>query len=474
MQQSAEFDRRQFLQRTAGAVGAACVLPASALGKEGAVAPSDRLTLAQIGTGMMGTGDLGIMRRFPEVQMVAVCDVDRRSKNVNNQTYGREPARALVEKYYGERKASGAYKGCNAYVDYRELLEKEKDLDAVLVSTPDHTHAVISIAAMKKGKHVFCQKPLATSAWEARRMAEVARQMKVATQCGTGNYTMEGVLRMREMIDAGAIGAVREIHNWSNRPTWPQGMDRPKEAPPVPDGLDWNLWLGPARERPYHPAYLPFVWRGWLDFGCGALGDMGCYSFDVIFRALNLKHPTKVEACGSRLHGFDNRESFSQSSIVRYHFPARGKMPPVKLTWYDGGLLPGRPQELEDDRSLWVDRSGGLLFIGDKGKLLCGFNGDSPRLIPESRMKDYQPPPKTLPRSIGHKEEWIRACKGGEPAGANFEVASVVAETLAVGNAALWARELVCWDGPNLKITNLAGENPFVRRAYRNGWSLDV
>jgi predicted dehydrogenase len=397
--------------------------------------------------------------------------VDRKRKNVNDVVYGSDPAREIVEKHYAQNKPSGAYKGCAVYLDYRELLDKEKDLDAVMVATPDHAHTVVSIAAMKKGKHVFCQKPLTQSVYEARQMAEVSRQAKVATQCGTSNYTSEGAYRMREMLADGAIGPVREVHNWSNRPVWPQGIERPKDTPPVPEGLDWNLWLGPAPERPYHPAYLPFVWRGWWDFGTGALGDMGCYSFDVIVRALGLGLPTRIEACGSRLHGKPNTDSFPQASIVRYEFPARGNQPAVRLTWYDGGLVPERPEELDEGQPL-SEWNGGLLFVGEKGKMLCDFVGTNPRLIPASKMNAYGAPPKTLPRSIGHKEEWIRACQGGEPPGANFQVAGHVSEILALGNIALGVGKELRWDATGMKVTNVPEANPYVRRPYREGWTL--
>jgi hypothetical protein len=456
----------------AGAAAAApYVVSAFVLGLEGGAAPSGRIAAAQIGTGMMGTGDVQAFMKFPDFQVIAVCDVDRRRKNVNNVVYGADPAREIVEKHYAEAKRSGAYKGCAAYVDYRELLEKEKGLDAVMVATPDHTHAIISIAAMKKGKHVYCQKPLTQSVYEARQMAEVSRRAKVATQCGTSNYTGEGAYRMCEMLADGAIGQVREVHNWSNRPVWPQGIERPLDTPPVPEGLDWNLWLGPAPERPYHPAYLPFVWRGWWDFGTGALGDMGCYSFDVIFRALELGIPAKAEACTSRLHGKTITDSYPQASIVRYQFPARGSQPAVKLTWYDGGMVPERPDELDEGRPL-SEPNGGILYVGEKGKMLCDFVGSNPRLIPASKMTAYTQPPKTIPRSVGHKEEWIRACKGGRPAGANFEVAGRVSEVLALGNIAVHTGKEVLWDADNMKITNVPEANQFVRRTYRDGWTL--
>ena len=475
MTRNRSITRRGFLGRTSTLAGAAIaapyVVPSSALGLGESPAPSERIVAAQIGVGMMGTGDVRAFMGFPEMQVIAVCDVDQRRPNVNNVEYGSQPAKEIVEKHYAEKAPSGTYQGCAVYTDYRELLDKEKDLDAVMVATPDHAHAVVSIAAMKRGLHVYCQKPLTHSVYEGRQMAEVALQAKVATQCGTGNYTNEDAYRLQEWIAGGAIGPVREVHNWSNRPVWPQGMDRPEDTPPVAPGLDWNLWLGPAPERPYHPAYLPFIWRGWYDFGTGALGDMGCYSFDVIVRALKLGHPTKVEACGSRVHNWVNRESFPRACIVRYQFPARGAMPPVKITWYDGGLAPARPEELEDEAP-FGDRNGGLLFVGDQGKILCHFHGANPRLIPESKMTAYQEPPKTIPRSIGHKDEWLAAIRGGDPPGANFQVAGHVAEIILLGNAALRAAKPLDWDGPNLNVTNVPEANQYIRRDYREGWSL--
>ena len=475
MQRKPPIARREFLKQATTATGAAWlaphVIPSSALGLDENTAPSNRINVAAIGVGMKGTDDLrSFMTTFGELQFTAVCDVDRQRVNVNGTTYGREPARQIVEDHYA-KKASGAYQGCRVYVDYRELLDKEPDLDAVLVGTPDHTHAVVSIAAMKKGKHVFCQKPLTHSVFEARRMAETARETKTATQCGTGNYTSEGTYRLREWIADGAIGAVREVHNWSNRPVWPQGIARPQETPPVPPGLDWDLWLGPAPYRPYNPIYLPFVWRGWWDFGTGALGDMGCYSFDVIVRTLNLDHPAKVEACCSRFDQKVNRESYPRASIVYYDFPTRGDRPPVRLTWYDGGLKPPRLAELDEGQPM-SNWSGGMLFVGETGKILCDFTGNNPRLIPESKMKAYRQPPKTLPRSAGHHEEWVAACQGGPPAGANFEVAGHVSEILLLGNIALRTGQILHIDGENLKITNSEEANRHIRREYRENWTL--
>jgi predicted dehydrogenase len=468
------------------------IAPRHVLGGRGYVAPSDKITAACVGVGAQGTRVMMDFLKQPDVQIVAVCDVNKESgdyvewspnelrdkerallgkaewgQDWKGPTAGREPARRLVEAYYATRATSGDYKGCATYVDYRELLEKEKDLNAVIIGTPDHSHTTISIAAMKKRKHVFCQKPLTHSVYEARRVAEVAREMKVATQVAVGNQASEATRLLCEWIWAGAIGPVREVHNWSSRPFWPQGIERPAKEEPAPSGFDWDLWLGPAPFRPYHHAYLPFVWRGWYDFGCGAIGDMGCYSFDTIFRVLKLKSPESVEASSTK----NFPETFPAASIIHFRFPARGDMPPVKLTWYDGGLKPPRPPELEEGRSMSRENEG-LLFVGDKGTILCGFNGQNPKLIPESKMQEFKQPDKTLPRSPGNDREWIEACKGGPPGGANFEFEGLVTETVLLGNVALRAGKKLSWDGPNMKVLNAHEAQQYVHGEYRQGWTL--
>jgi predicted dehydrogenase len=280
------------------------------------------------------------------------------------------------------------------------------------------------------------------------------------------NAASEDTRRLCEWIADGAIGPVRRVHNWSSRPFWPQGRDRPAEKQRVPEGLDWDLWLGPAPERPFHRAYLPFVWRGWYDFGGGALGDMGCYSFDTIFRALKLGPPASVESSSTERYA----ETFPRASIIHFQFPARGEMPPVRLTWYDGGLKPPRPDGLEEERSLDAE---GLLFVGDRGAILCGFNGRRPKLIPEAKMKAYQQPPKTLPRSSGHLQEWLDACKGGKAKpGADFAFSGVVTEALLLGNVALRTGQRLLWDQANLRAVNVAAAEQYIRPDRRQGWTL--
>jgi predicted dehydrogenase len=438
--QGTGLSRRGFIS---GAAAAFTIVPRHVLGGAGNTAPSEKLNIAGIGVGGRGAGDIG---EVSSENIVALCDVDWRN------------AAGTFKKY----PKAGQYR------DFRKMLDKEdKNIDAVVVATPDHTHAVATMMAIKMGKHVYCEKPLAHDIFEVRKVTEAAREAKVATQLGNQGQASEGTRLVCEFIWDDAIGPVREVHSWCNRPISPRGIDRPKDTPPVPEGLSWDLWLGTAQERPYHPCYLPFSWRGWWDFGTGVLGDIGCHQFAPIFRALKLECPTSVEACSSGV----NSETAPLASIVRYEFPARGDMPPVKLTWYDGGLMPPRPAELEDGR-----RYGGAdsnLYVGDKGKML------GHRLIPEARMKEYKKPPTTLPRSPGHHKEWLLACKGGPPAGSNFELSGPMAEVVLLGNIAvrmgqqLYEKGLkLYYDGPNMRITNMPEANKYIRREYRKGWTL--
>jgi predicted dehydrogenase len=374
-----------------------------------------------------------------------------------------------------------AFPKAKRYTDFRKMLETQKDIDAVVVATPDHTHAVIAMMAMKMGKHVYCQKPLTRTVYEARMLTETAREQNVATQMGNQGNSGEGVRLICEWIWDGALGPVHEVHAWTNRPVWPQGIPRPKETPPVPSCLDWDLWLGPAPVRPYHPTYHPFSWRAWWDFGTGALGDMACHILDPVFSALKLKYPISVEgscstyvALGKMWEKEENTESFPRASVVHYTFPARKRMPPVKLHWYDGGIMPQRPEEFESGREL---PESGAIFVGEKGSLVSGTYGESPRIIPESKMKEYKRPPKTLERveggEEGHEQNWIRACKGGEPAGSNFDYSGPMTESVVMGNLAIrYPNRKLEWDGERMEVTNFPEANQFVNPPYRQGWSL--
>ena len=448
--------RRQFMGGAALASAAFMVVPSRVLGLGGATSPNEKLNIAGIGIG--GQGGY-VLSQLTSENIVALCDVD--SAHAGG-----------VFRRYAQAKV---------YQDYRKMLEQQKDIDAVVIATPDHLHAIISITAMKLGKHVYCEKPLTHSVWESRQMTRIAREQKVATQMGNSGQASEETRQLSEMIWDHAIGPVREVHVWTDRPSnglfneyWPQGVDRPKDTPSVPNTLDWDLWLGPAPQRPYHPIYVPFRWRGWWDFGTGALGDIGCHSFDPVFRALKLGHPLSVEASSNRV----NTETYPLASMVTYQFPARGDMPPVKLVWYDGGLRPPRPEELEPGEEMGTN---GHLFIGDKGKILTKRGGrrGGYALIPAKRAKEYGEPPKKLPRSIGHHQEWIAACKGGQAAGSNFDWAGPLSEVVLLGNVALrqqMREELttkrLLWDAANLRFTNSETANQFLKREYRAGWAL--
>ena len=459
--------RRRFLQ---GAVAASAltVLPRHVLGGPGRVSPGEKTTVACVGMGGQGQIDLFNLLQYDELQVVAVCDVHREGggytswdwmKGQERRTGGREPARRTVNEHYAAQKDIANYQGCRAYTDYRELLERE-DVDAVVVATPDHAHAVITMAAIERGKHVYCEKPLSYSVHEARRVTEAARQAQVATQLGNQGQAGEEARLVQEFLLDGAIGPVGEVHVALGKRFWspPIWGSRPPEAPPVPEGLDWDLWLGPAPERPYHPAYHPWRWRDWRDFGTSSLGDLGCHVLSTVFKALKLTYPISVEGECVEL----GPEIYPRTYKVRYEFPARGEMPPVTVTWHDGGYKPPRPKDLEPGRSV-----SGVVYIGENGTLM------GHRLVPESRMRSYGRPPTVLPRSPGQYKEWIDACRGGEPAGSDFVAhGGLLTETPLLGNIAIRAGKKLQWDGPKMKFINDPAANRYLHREYRDGWTL--
>lgn len=461
------YPRRAFLQLTA-AVTACSIVPGHVLGRAGQIPPSEKITLAGIGVGGQGLQNMLAFQRLEDTQVIAVCDVNREgggylswnwSEGRERQTCGREPVRRLIEQEYGKQNRAGQYRGCRAYHDFRDLLAKE-DVDAVMIATPDHTHAVITMAAIKLGKHIYCEKPLTWSIAEARQVAEAARRAKVATQCGNQGQASESARLTQEMIADGAIGEVREVQLfyparfWS----WPSWEGRPPDTPPVPEGLDWDLWLGPAPARPYHPAYHPWTWRNWRDFGTGLLGDLGLHKLSTVFRALDLGHPSSVEGSATKL----STETYPLGELVRWEFPARGSRPPVTISWSDGGLKPPRPAELEEDEPMRDP-----IYIGDRGKIM----GD--RLIPESRMERYKRPSQTLPRSPGHMQEWISAIRGGPAAGSNFiDHSGLLTEVSLLGNIAARVQKKLIWDGAKMEFTNDKAANQWLRRDYRQEWSL--
>ena len=444
--------RRDFVKTStllAGTAGAFTIVGRHVLGGPRAIAPSEKMNVAGIGIGGMGAGNL---RNLESENIVALCDVDT------------DYAANTVKRYPKAK----------FYVDYREMLDKQNDIDGVMIATPDHTHSVISMAAMRAGKHVYCQKPLTHDVHEARMLAKTAKEAKVATQMGIQGHSGEGIRMIREWVQAGLIGEVREVDAWCSLSYYPWGhaswssnwSERPKETPPVPAGLNWDLWIGPAAMRSYHRAYHPRTWRCWWDFGSGMMGDRGAHTFDPIVWALDLTAPTTIDAttCGN------TPEVHPLSAIVTYHFPARDKMPPVKLTWYEG-TRPPRPHDLEDGRRLPAE--GGALLKGSKGTIMCGVYGNSPRIIPEAKMQAATLPEKTIPRvGASHEQDWVRACKTGEPAGADFSYSGPLTEICALGNIAQRADTRIVWDAEAMKITNVAQANQYIRTEYRKGWTL--
>lgn len=454
--------RRSFLQETS-ALGAAFWVSGTRLQAQDK-SPNEKVNVACIGVGGKGNTDSSNVGAIANV--VAICDVDEE--------------RGLAKKKV-------QFPEAKVYTDFRKMLdEMGKQIDAVTVSTPDHTHALAAMMAMKMGKHVYCQKPLTHTIHEARMMREAAAKYKVATQMGNQGSTSDGLRRSVELIQAGAIGPVREVHVWTNRPTsWPQAptvMSRPTEVVPVPPYLHWDLFLGGAPERPYNPCYHPGKWRGWCDFGTGALGDMGCHTANMPFMALKLEYPTSVVAEA----GDANPETYPGWATVNWQFPARGDMPPVKMTWYEGkkiksdGTIQMNLPAIELLKGQEMPKSGSLL-IGDKGTLFAPGDGDNGTnfkfmLLPEKDFAGYEGPAPTLPRNgrsdPGQKQEWIDAIKGGPPGLSNFAYAGLLTETILLGNLAIRVGKKIDWDGPNMRATNVPEAAQFVKLEYRKGWSL--
>lgn len=462
-----ETTRREFLAGVA-AGAAFTFVPRHVLGGQDHTAPSDKISLGLIGLGGQGHVNLFNFLQMADVQVTSVCDVNRQGggyiswnwmKGTDQKLGGREPARRLVNEHYAKQTGRRVYRGCAAYEDYRELLDKE-DLDAVMVATPDHTHAVIVMAALKRGKHVYCEKPLAYTVHEVRVLTEAACRAKVATQLGNHGQASEKARLTQEVILDGAIGAVREVHVNLGRRFWdpPAWGQRPPDKPPVPKGLDWDRWLGPAPVRPYHPAYHPWRWRDWWDFGTSPLGDMGCHVLSTVFKALKLRYPTRIEAeCQTR-----GPEVCPRIFKVQYQFPAHDGMPPLKLIWHDEGYDAPRPATLEPGGRLMSP-----IYVGDEGTMMDYL------LIPDSRRKAYGRPPRVLPRSPGQYREWINACRGETAAGSDFvNHSGLLTETPLLGNIAMRTGKVLEWDGPNMKITNDETANRYLHRDYRDGWTL--
>lgn len=434
--------RRRFLQAAGAAAFAFHVVPRHVLGR-GMTPPSEKLNIAGIGIGGQGGG---VLRDMAGENIVALCDVD-------------------------SIKAAGTFKAfpkAEQYRDYRILLDKRKDIDAVMIATPDHMHAPIALAALRAGKHVYVEKPMAHSIEEARVMARVAKETGLVTQMGNNGHAGEGLRLTRESLQAGAIGPVREIHCWSDRPGkfWVQNLDRP-EPMTVPPTLDWDLFIGAAPMRPYNKRYHPHDWRGWFDFGTGALGDMAIHNMDPAFYALDLAAPAAVDAKTSD----PKPESYPAWTILKYEFAAQGDRPALTLTWYDGGKMPPNPRDFGPSDKL---ADNGIYFVGDKGTMLCGGWSGPPRLYPETLRNEFKPPAPTIARSIGHRPEWIKACKDHKPedAKAGFAYSGPFTEALLVGNLALRLQKRIEWDATQMKATNASEADALIRKRYRDGFGI--
>lgn len=450
MDYKSQSSRRKFVKQSiSGAIGFT-YMP-HFLGKK---APSNKLNIAGIGIGGMGKANL---KQCAGENITALCDVDH----------------AYAEEVFK------TYPNAKVYTDYREMFDKEKEIDAVIIATPDHSHAVITMLAMQMGKHVFCQKPLTHTVYEARKITEASRRYKVQTQMGNQGHSSENIRELKEWLEDGAIGEVREIYAWTDRPVGGQPWSnfdvkaRSKDTPAKPETLDWDLWLGPAPYRPYHPDYHPSKWRAWLDFGTGAMGDMGCHIIDPAFYALELGAPALVQATTTHWEPEVASETYPRASIVRMDFPARGEKPPVRLTWSDGRILPPVPPEFLPGQKFTPS---GAMFIGQHGIIIHDSHGASGlQILPESKAKSYKRPEKSIPRVEGsHEGDWIRACKDGRPASASFEYGGPLTEVALLGMIAVQVKDQrLEWDSENLRFTNNELANKLVHTKYREGWSLE-
>ncbi|RIJ49388.1 gfo/Idh/MocA family oxidoreductase [Maribellus luteus] len=436
--------RRKFIGTAAAGFAGVTLVPSNVIAGLGHKAPSDKLNIAGIGVGGMGYTNLLHMETE---NIVALCDVD-------SEYAGRNSFR----RWYRARQ----------YKDYRVMLEEQKDIDAVMIATPDHSHALPALIAMRQGIHVYLQKPLTHSVYESRIMTETAQRYGVATQMGNQGNSADGIRQICEWIWAGTIGEVTHVDTWTNRPIWPQGLTRPEKGKRVPKELDWDLFIGPAQFREYNPVYHPWNWRGWWDFGTGALGDMGCHIIDPVFKALNLQYPSSVEASSTPF----NNDSAPNAEVIRYEFPRRDNlpkvaMPEVTVSWYDGGFMPPRPDELKDGEQMGDD-GGGCIFYGTRGKIMCGTYGANPTLLPTSEMAHFEPPVMSIRRISnamegGHEQDWIRACKENKDtrveASSNFAYAGPLNEMVVMGVLAVRLQSLerkLQWDGPNMRFKNIS------------------
>lgn len=498
--------RRNFTALCATSVAAFSLVPRHVLGGKGFTAPGDKTTLAYIGVGTQGLRELLPLLDIPELQIIAVCDPHKwatgyfdwsktglrneiRNKlenpgwnpgGENKIPGGCENGKSIVDEYNLKFRTGQKLNGCKAYADFRELFEKEKDLDAVKVMTPDHLHGLIAMAAIKRGIHISMHKPLSNRLHEGRKVIELAlKHPQVTTHLipWDSNGSMDLVMKW---INEGAIGTLCEIHNWSNRPVWPQYPVLPADTPAIPKDFNWDLWLGPEAYRPYHPNFTNMVFRGWYDFGGGSMADMGHYSLWTVFRALELESPVVIEpnlshVCGlsdSTAYQVKNDFSFPSASSVRFKYPAKGSRPAVDLCWYDGGMRPAIPPELFDDnRELPAE---GMMFVGDKGKILAGFHVDNPRLIPEKRMQGIETRSDAKADRTKGFRLFLDACRNGKQCPGSFAESVHLTEAVNLYAVALRSGRLLKYDAKDMKITNYPDTNRYLSRTYRSGWNPDT
>jgi hypothetical protein len=502
MTTSKKINRREFLGSAAAASVAFTVVPRHVLGGSGYVAPSDKLTLGYIGCGTQGLREMAELIQNPALRIVAVCDPNKFTtdyvdwslngirddirdalgdikwgEGISGIPGGRDIGQEFVQKYYGKTMPSGTYKGCRSYEDFRELLEKESDISAIKIMTPDHLHATVAVASMKKGKHVVTHKPIANRMYEAKLTIDTARKTGLGTHLLAWSKRPEYDV-IKKWIAEGQIGTLKEIHNWSNRPVWPQWQSNPTDTPPIPKNFNWHLWLGPVPDRPYHPNYTHNVFRGWYDFGAGSIADMGHYSLFPLFLTLGIDTPAlSAEAYATTTRTIINHVStsvkndvaFPLSCIVRFKFPAQKELSPFDLFWYDGGMKPVNPDELtSEDKELAPE---GLMFVGDKGKIIGDFRGEKPVLYIGNK-KVLPDAPMSEDEREDRNDSWINSFRNNTQSPGSFIYAGPVTETILLGAVALRAGKKVAYDSKEMKITNIPDANKYLVREYRKGWEL--
>jgi predicted dehydrogenase len=505
MKSKSKLKRRQFIKAAAATTATITIVPSHVIAGTGHVPPSDKINIANIGCGTQGLREMGSLLTNEKIQLVTVCDVNKYTTNyidwsphgirngirkvLGDESWwegikgipgGRDVGKEYAEKYYAKNTPSGKYSGVSSYEDFRDLFDQENDLDAIKIMTPDHLHAPIAMAAMEKGIDVLTHKPIANRMEEGRLTIDKARETGVVTHLLAWSERPEYDLILSWIKD-GVIGELKEIHNWSYRPVWQQWTKRPQDTPPIPDGFNWDLWLGPVPDMPYHQNYTNNVFRGWYDFGGGSIADMGHYSLFPLFEAFGInKSPTSARAFGTTTREavdnvykwVENDVAFPQSCLIRLKFPKQESLPSFDLCWYDGGMKPFPPEELAQDHRDIPNE--GMMFVGDKGKILAGFRGEKPEIIPQSKMDSYSNPKRIDEENIDRYREktWVQAILDNQQSPGSFIRAETVTETINLAAVALRAGKQVEYDSKSMKITNDEEANKYLTRAYRPGWEL--